>query len=102
MLAADVSLFKLTDENAVVSTHLNPLCYLHPQQLCDGTNKLIWAYQGTTVISVFQSLTHIGWVEATEGLVSHNLTKKVRERDEELAVGGGESVLERGPKARGW
>lgn len=55
-----------------------------------------------TLISEFQSLTHTGWVGATEGLVSHNLTKKVRERDEEMGVGGRGSVLERGPKARGW
>lgn len=37
---------------------------------------------------------------AAEGPVSHNLTKKASERDEETGVGG-ESVLERGPKARG-
>lgn len=102
VLGSDMSLFKLADENAAVSTllTLHPLSYSHLQWLYDGNNTLMAAYQGKTTISDFQSFKHTEYVWALEGPLSHNLTKKASERNKEMGVGR-ELVLERGPKARG-
>ena len=79
VLGSDMSLFKLADVNAVVLTSLPYLCYPHPQSSHDGTNTLMGAYQGKTIISDFQRP------------VAHSLTKKQVKGMKKWVLGGNQS-----------
>ena len=61
---------------------------------------LVGAYEGESITSEFQSLKHVERVGAVGGPMSHSLTKKASERNEEMGAEG-ESVLERALRQEG-